>query len=175
MRDVLRDFGGNFDLPVTTDPGVEGMVLSLRGAFTPSAFLDALATRHGLVWYFDGSSIHVSPAASMRSILVDTSGMDLETMVAGLEELGVWDARYPVVRTEMTDIGMLTGPPRYVDLVENAFSMMTAEPEEPPTSRTVPGIVVMRGRAVSVWRGAAEVTPDSAPEAAAEETSTSTD
>ena len=74
-------------------------------------------------------------------------------------------ARFALRQTGNTGIGIVSGPPRYVEMVENAFLMLanrTTRPAAP--AMTAKRITVIRGEQVEVWSGPARLSStDTAP------------
>ena len=158
VDEVLRELAGAIGTPIDLGRGVEGRVTNFSGRYTPRGFLDALTADFGLTWYHDGTAIHVTDAQDNKSVVIDFDRVSSAELNAALEELGVADPRFALRETERSGIGVVTGPPRYVELVENAFLMLASRSAEGPVDRPpseVHEMVVVRGEAVAVWRGAA--------------------
>lgn len=161
LGDVLREFSGAAGVAVDVGRGVEGRVTNFTGRYTARGFLDAMSAEFGLVWYDDGAAVHVTGAGEMRSVVIDFDRVAPDELRAALDELGVADERF-ALRETRAGIGVVTGPPRYVELVENAFLMLAgrgagvvpAEGGARP-SRSVHAMTVVRGESVAIWRGAA--------------------
>lgn len=98
---------------------------------TAGAFLDALADQANLDWYYDGQTLHVSPVARRRTLVLPLEGRRPAAVVSRLEALGVHDARFPLRGDGAEGVAMLVAPPRYANLVEQLF------PEIPVGARGV--------------------------------------
>ena len=154
LPDVLREFGSAAEIPMTVDQRVEGRVTDLSARLSARGFLDRLAADHGLAWYFDGTSIHVTPAAANGSVVIDFGAVPAETLEASLAAMGIADPRYGIRRTGEGGVGVVTGPPRYVDLVEQTFLMLAKrEPAGAGPKAATRRIVVVRGESVETWSG----------------------
>ena len=117
VREALEAFGVAQGLPVIMDDSVKG---SFSGTFKdmPSAqFLDKLATMHNLIWYCDGAAIYVYGAGEMQSALFDLNYSTVDEVKSMLDELGLMDPRFPIKATKSAHLVMVSGPPRYVQLV----------------------------------------------------------
>lgn len=117
VREALETFGVAQGVPVLCSEAVTG---SFSGNFTDlpaSDFLDRLATMHNLTWYYDGASIYVYGAWEIRSALTDLAYMKADDVRNLLRELGVEDSRFPIKTASNDEIIMVSGPPRYVELV----------------------------------------------------------
>ena len=122
VREALETFGVAQGLPVIMSEGVKG---TFSGSFkdVPAAeFLDKVATLHNLVWYCDGATIYIYSAAETTSELFDLTNTTLEDVQRTLHELGLDDARYPIKATKSSNLILVSGPPRYVQLVGQTVS-----------------------------------------------------
>ena len=121
VRQALETFGVAEGVPVVMSDAVEG---TFSGAFdkVPAAeFLDRLATAHNLVWYYDGASVYVYASGETVSILQDLAYMKADEVLRMLRELGVEDGRFPIKATQNGELIMVSGPPRYVQLVSETI------------------------------------------------------
>ena len=115
--EALDTFGVAEGVPVIQSQAVSG---SFSGAFKDvpaSDFLDRMATMHNLTWYYDGAALYVYGAGEVRSSLIDLAYMKAGDVRELLRELGVEDERFPIKTASNDEIIMVSGPPRYVELV----------------------------------------------------------
>lgn len=166
LASVLEEFGLSVGTPIVIDEAVEGRVENLKGAMTPREFLDRLARERALVWYYDGTAIHVTPASANRSVMIDFDQVTPELLEETFASLGLADDRFAIRSTGDGGVGLLTGPPRYVELAESAFSLLEertlaaapapGDPAQPPVQVPVArrsDILIVRGDSAQVWRG----------------------
>ena len=155
LRAVLEEFGVSLDLSVNVDPDIEGQVTNFRSALTVEGFLDRLTSEHGLVWYFDGTTLHITPARNNRSIFVDFRRVTPAMLIETLDTLAVADDRFTVRSTGSQGIGVVTGPPRYIELVEHAFTLLQSQEAGPQATDAPPArpVMVVRGGSVQLWEG----------------------
>jgi type II secretory pathway component GspD/PulD (secretin) len=123
IKGVLVEFGYNVSVPVDVSDRVEGR---LRGQFaaptaTAREFLDSLCDSHNLVWYFDGAVLHINAKAEIRTELVDVGRFSPEEATKKLTALGVADARFPMRSTDNANVISVSGPPKYVAMVQRAL------------------------------------------------------
>lgn len=164
VGDVLREFAGATGRAVDLGEGVDGRLTNFRGNYTARGFLDAVAARSGLVWYDDGAAIHVSGADAMRSVVIDFDRVPARTLTAALVDLGVADDRFALRRTS-AGIGIVTGPPRYVEMVESTFLMLADRQSPEVAGGAAHAMTIVRGEEVTLWRGVAEEALADAPAA----------
>lgn len=155
LRELLQEFSANQGISLQLSQDVHGTV---EGQFdmTPRAMLDFLAARHGLVWYYDGAQLHVTPSSYLRTeVILLPAGMadQLHMTLAGL---GILDSRYPLqIEGEGLRV-VVSGPSRYVDLVlQIADSML--RPETSTTGMT------LEPNTTNAPQIATQTTPNQAP------------
>lgn len=122
LREALDTFCIAQGVPLIMSEHVSG---SFSGNFAdvPAAeFLDQVATLHNLTWYYDGVSLYMYGAGETVSTLIDLKYMKAGEVRALLEELGVEDSRFPIKTASNDELLMVSGPPRYVNLVSELIA-----------------------------------------------------
>ena len=117
VRDALDTFGVAEGIPVIASAAVDGRFSGNFNKVPAADFLDRFATMHNLAWYFDGASIYVYGASEIRTALTDLAYMKAEDVRTLLRELGVEDERFPIKTASNDEIILVSGPPRYVELI----------------------------------------------------------
>lgn len=117
VRQAFDTFGVAEGVPVVASKAVQG---EFSGTFTDvpaDEFLDRLATIHNLAWYYDGAALYVYAASEVRTMMQDLRYMKAGEVCALLKELGVEDERYPIKAASNDELILVSGPPRYVELL----------------------------------------------------------
>ncbi len=117
VRDFLRQFGSSQGLTVVVDPAVEGTVVG-NFNLTPQSMLEFVSTTFGLIWYFDGNVLYVYPSSEARSQILRLNYTTSDRLRQTLTKLGVTDKRYPITFDASANTALVSGPKRYVELVE---------------------------------------------------------
>ncbi|SEC78569.1 type III secretion protein C [Burkholderia sp. WP9] len=129
LPDMLRDVLAVEGLSANIARDVKGAV---NGRFddTPGNVFMQLVEAYGLVWYFDGKSMHVATAAGVRSRVIPFAPMTREAVAALLRNLDLDDPRLPIRYSATT--ARVAGPSAFVDAVADAIDkaqqQSTAEP-----------------------------------------------
>lgn len=136
--DLLRDFAGAIGVPIVIADGVTGTV-NAKFEIHPAGFLDLLSRSFGLIWYHDGTAIHVYPSNQIQSRLYKLTGPLAESPESRLTAFGLLDSRYPVrfMPGEDGTLAFAFGPPRHIELLDAliaALGDVQVEPE-PETVR----------------------------------------
>ena len=117
LREAFDTFGVTEGLSVVTSEQVQG---SFSGDFVDmpaQEFLERMCTMHNLIWYYDGAALYICSSGEVVSQLVDLAYMKAGDVRAMLRELGVEDSRFPIKTANNDELIMVSGPPRYVQLV----------------------------------------------------------
>jgi type III secretion protein C len=121
LRGFLREFAAQQGMAVSIDPEVKGE-LSGRYKLPPRELMEQIARTYGLVYYFDGSVLHIAPSTAVESDVIRLSEKTPAEFALTLERLGIADARYPLTVDPQGGIVKVSGPRRLVELVRQAAS-----------------------------------------------------
>lgn len=116
VADVLRQFGASQGLLIQVDEAVRGEI-SARLRFNTNMVLDSLAQMAGLTWYYDGAIVYVYPAKAARTQAYSVTSGTAESVIGVIKRTGIYDARFPLNYDEPSGVLLVSGPPRYVELV----------------------------------------------------------
>jgi type III secretion protein C len=159
---ALQEFGANLGVKVNVSPEVKGRIQGRVPEGKPQAFLDRLATIYNLEWYFDGGVLYITPTKESRTQLLVLSPIGYDRLKGALDALQISDARFPVRPAPGNGVVMVSGPPRYVALIEQTLAGLVAEEqarpkpavqaakEPPPPKPTV--LTVFRGSQTTILR-----------------------
>ncbi len=148
VRSVLADFSESLNIPISISDGVEGAVRQVSGSFTPEDFMHHLALNNEFSWYYDGRTLHVTPLVEEKTILLQMGDVSVEAFNRTLEELQIADARYPVIMAGEQGLARVSGPPRYIELLQETFQAMS--PPVPATEGPRNLTVIQGGERVTL-------------------------
>jgi type III secretion protein C len=117
LKAFLREFASSQGIQISIDPEIQG-TLSGRYELTPRAMLALLCANYGLEWYFDGRVLHVEPASSAQSEVIQLKDISPETFLASLNQLGVSDKRFSLSIDQNSKSVLASGPRKFVELVK---------------------------------------------------------
>lgn len=117
LKEFLREFGASQGLMVVVAPEVEGTV---NGKFNmaPQNLMEMLGATFGFIWYFDGNVLHVYAASDARSEIVRISHSTVDRLRQALQKLDIPDRRFPITYDPRQNTALVSGPKRYVELVQ---------------------------------------------------------
>lgn len=122
VRQALETFGVAEGVPVLMSETVGGVVSGNFENVPAVEFLDRLATINNLVWYYDGATLYVYGASETATVLIELKYMKADELRSVLSEFGILDDRYPIKSAQRDELIMVSGPPRYVQLVSEMIA-----------------------------------------------------
>lgn len=125
LRDVLIEVGRQSGLPVEVSAAVHGRVHGRLPAAPLAQFLDHLASIYGFDWYFDGGTLDVSAAGESRAKMLALGPVPFAQLTSTLSTLGIADPRWPLRGSDTVGVVVADGPPRYLQLVEQALTVLS--------------------------------------------------
>lgn len=152
---ALQEFGANLGLKVSISPEVKGRIQGRIPDGTPQAFLDRLAAIYNLEWYYDGGVLFITSAKENRTQLLVLNPIGFDAFASALDALRITDSRFPLRTTPGKNVAMVSGPPRFVALVEQTLAGLAAEkPDCPkPSLQTATPRIPSRATVLTVYRG----------------------
>lgn len=154
IRDALKEFGRNLNLPVSLSDKIRGQVRGEVRAETAGAFLTKLAEANGLVWYYDGSILYINSSDEFATQILDAGRADGARVIEEVKRLSLMDDRFSIKFTPNASALRVSGPPAFIAMVQQVIANV-----QPPPLATAddPRVRVFRGGQNN------EVTEDFAP------------
>lgn len=122
VKDVLTEFGRNLNIPVKVSEGVEGRrVKGSLPALEARAFLDNLCGSYGLVWYYDGTVLHIAADREMATDLISLQFIKQDVALNRLREMGILDPRFDIRSDPNSGMLIVSGPTNYRGMVKEAL------------------------------------------------------
>ncbi len=126
VADTLRTFAAGQHLTLRVTGTIDGEV-SGRFSMPPQRFLDTLCATYGLVWYFDGAVLRVSPAGAQQHLAMRPHYLSLQALRAALLGAGVADEHFALRADAAAGTLSVYGPPDYVASVRQAAARLEAD------------------------------------------------
>jgi len=148
LGDVLRKFAANFSLQADLDPGLDGLVNGKFNVASPTEFLNKLGGAYGFNWFVHSGTLHIARASASvtKTISIGSAGTGARGGVVrqALTDLGVLDERFGWGELPEQGLALISGPPRYVKLIEDTLAAL------PATVRDGQQVAIFRLRHASV-------------------------
>ncbi|MEL4374657.1 type III secretion protein [Brucella cytisi] len=125
VRDTLTEFGRNIGVSIQMSPEIRGRVTANVPQGNAKEFLEWVCNRYGLVWYFDGATLHISNETENRTEILTLDDKALDGISQRLDSLGLMDPRFPVRIDREQKAASISGPPAYIALVKETVGTFT--------------------------------------------------
>ncbi|MCM5689887.1 nodulation protein NolW [Sinorhizobium meliloti] len=146
---ALQQFGNNLNIRINISAEVKGRIRGSMPDLPPREFLDRLANLFGLQWYYDGLVVYVSATKELQTRMLVFNLFPFESFKGALDKLDISDDRYVMRPAPGDGLVLVSGPPRFTALVEEAFNGLVAKaqaqplvPETPPRESV---LILFRG------------------------------
>ncbi|APG87285.1 type III secretion component, RhcC protein (plasmid) [Sinorhizobium americanum CCGM7] len=142
VRDALKEFGRNLSIPVVLSDRIRGQVRGEIRAATAGGFLDRLTQANGLIWYFDGSILHINTSDEFSTEIIGIGRANGRSVIDEIERLDLMDGRFSVRATANAPALRVSGPPPFIAMVKQ----VAASVQPPPATQTDdPRVRIFRG------------------------------
>lgn len=142
IRDALKEFGRNLNIPVSLSDKIRGQVRGEVRADTAGAFLTKLAEANGLIWYYDGSILYINSSDEFATQILDSGRADGAMVIEEVKRLSLMDDRFSIKYTPNASALRVSGPPAFIAMVQQVVANV-----QPPPLATAddPRVRVFRG------------------------------
>lgn len=140
VRDVLRELSVAASVPIEMSDAVRGQAHGRWSEMGAGEFLSRFAHDYGLDWYFDGSLLSVSASSETTTRLLPLHGVQIDRLRSGLVASGLLDGRFGLRDGPVPDTAMVTGPPRFVAMVQQSVEAAAPSHPPPPTAPQAPAV-----------------------------------
>ncbi|QFI65881.1 type III secretion protein [Sinorhizobium alkalisoli] len=128
VRDALNEFGRNVSIPVVVSDRIRGQVRGDVRAETAKGFLDELTQANGLIWYFDGSILHINTSDEFSTQIINIGRADGRSVIDEIERLDLMDERFSIRTTDNAPALRVSGPPPFIAMVKQVVSSVQPPP-----------------------------------------------
>jgi type III secretion protein C len=150
LRVVLQQFGSNTGLRIALSDAVQGRVHGRLPSAPPREFLNHLAQVYALDWYFDGVEITISAASETQTHVLPLQSVKFQKLYDSLAAAALLDdARYPLRSGLDSDTLVVSGPPRFITMVQQTIVALAAVKAPAPKTPSGATLVIFRGSSVS--------------------------
>jgi type III secretion protein C len=127
---ALERIAAGAGVRVALDSRVTG-TLNLDLDAEPAGLLRQLEGLFGFMSYFDGSTLHISSIERNATVMLRLQGTSPAAFDATLQRLGIADPRFPIRHDQATGLAVVSGPPRFIELVRGVAkgARVASDPE----------------------------------------------
>lgn len=150
VQQLFYVLGGVINKPIIVS--AEAAKKRVSGNFDlskPKELLTTLASRTGLIWYDDGSSIYVYDSGEMKNSIVRLTYAPFDRLVAFLQSSGLHDSRFPLRSDNRAGTFYVSGPPVYIELISAAAKYIDASYASPGSGETIIRVIKLKNTFVN--------------------------
>jgi type III secretion protein C len=107
-----------------------------------------MAETYGLAWFYDGVTLEVCSLAELDTRLLEVDAADLPRLERALRQFRLSDPRYPLRGSGIDGQLLISGPPRFVELVASVAERVAMTPSKPKLNTDVRLFRLRHARAV---------------------------
>jgi type III secretion protein C len=115
-------------LPATMSPAVASGRVNGRFRGRIESVFKEISDTYGLTWYYDGTTLHVYSLAEMETRLLQVEPNDTPRIDRILRQMRLNDPRFPLRLANNEGHILISGPPRYVELVTDVVQSVADSP-----------------------------------------------
>ncbi|MEM7021562.1 MAG: type III secretion system outer membrane ring subunit SctC [Pseudomonadota bacterium] len=138
VRELLRDFAASEGLGVIISDQVRGVISGDFREVQPQAFMQQIAATSGLTWYLFAGVLYVYDSSETVSEIIHLANTPPDLLRRSLMGLGILDPRFDFQADPDLGIVLITGPPKYTDLVKQVIQTVEAR------RAAAPGVAVIK-------------------------------
>ncbi|OZG74364.1 EscC/YscC/HrcC family type III secretion system outer membrane ring protein [Hahella sp. CCB-MM4] len=131
IRELLQQFASSINTPIVISDKVQGVVNGNFEKASARDFIDRLAKIHSLLWYYDGQVLYVYDTSEVETDLIHLQSVSSQRLINTLADLGVLDRRFTLRAIVQEGIVMVSGPPRYTQLVREVADILLQSEDNP--------------------------------------------
>ncbi|WP_158587115.1 type III secretion system outer membrane ring subunit SctC [Motilimonas pumila] len=124
LREVLTALATSSGLSVNVSSSINDTFNGHLQQRSARQALDYLASAYDLIWYFDGSTLYVYKSTEIQSQIFRLNGVSVSQIKDTMVQLKIWDNRFDWRAIEYSGILMVSGPPRYLELVNQTVNLL---------------------------------------------------
>lgn len=127
LKILLLEFGANLRIPVIVDESINGVLHDHIKESSAKSFLTMLCTKNNLEWYYDGVRLYITTLSQSVSQTISVSHHTIKDIKEILKNSRIYDDRFPLTFVPGGKIAMVSGPPRYVELVREVITSLDVD------------------------------------------------
>jgi len=126
---VLKDFATSHSVTLNIPDDFNGLVNGRIHADSPSDFLNRLGLQYRFQWFVYNDTLYISRQSDQISRRIKVSSDAAPDLKQALTDVGLLESKFGYGELPDDGVVIVTGPPEYVDLIEN-FSAKDKDKKE---------------------------------------------
>ena len=129
----------------------------------PFDLIEKVTSSLGLIWYFDGQVIYVYDNSEAASAMLTVSPQAVDSLIGFLKKSALYDNRFPIRHSPGSRLIYVSGPPKYVEIVQGAAELSHTQVEVTQRNERYVELVKIRHAAVGARNYSRRSTQESVP------------
>jgi type III secretion protein C len=121
-------------ISTTISPAVSTGRVNGRFKGKASAVFREVVDTYGLGWFYDGTTLEICSLSEIETRLLEVDPSDVARLERNLRQFRLSDPRFPLRISTADGQIMVSGPPRFVDMVVSVADKVSQSPTKPKTS-----------------------------------------
>ncbi|WP_420963882.1 hypothetical protein [Brucella sp. IR073] len=122
---VLRILAKDIGVSINIDSAVQGRLYrQAKPDGSARAFLDDICTQFGLVQYFDGQTLYITPSDKLRIEVFTFEKYDVETVIGALKQFDLYEPRFTHKYLKHGKILLVRAPEPYLKVLKQTFDAL---------------------------------------------------
>jgi type III secretion protein C len=118
-------------ISTTISPAVSTGRVNGRFKGKASAVFRELVDTYGLAWFYDGTTLEICSLSEVETRLLEVDPSDVARLERNLRQFRLSDPRFPLRISTADGQIMVSGPPRFVDMVVSVADKVSQSPTKP--------------------------------------------
>lgn len=120
LKSVLRSLTGSHGVTAVIDEDIPATPINGRFKLAPQSMLDFLCNSYGLIWFYDGSLLHIERASQAQNEVLRVNAVADAKVREMLRQLGAFPVRPPLQLSVNNGLVRVGGPRAFVKMVREA-------------------------------------------------------
>jgi type III secretion protein C len=120
-------------ISTTISPTVSTGRVNGRFKGKASAVFRELVDTYGLSWFYDGTTLEICSLSEVETRLLEVDPSDVARLERNLRQFRLSDSRFPLRISTADGQIIVSGPPRFVDMVVSVADKISQSPTKPKT------------------------------------------
>jgi type III secretion protein C len=120
-------------ISTTMSPAVSTGRVNGRFKGKASGVFRELVDTYGLAWFYDGTTLEICSLSEVETRLLEVDPGDVARLERNLRQFRLSDPRFPLRISTADGQIMVSGPPRFVDMVVSVADKVSQSPTKPKT------------------------------------------
>ncbi|WP_144393335.1 type III secretion system outer membrane ring subunit SctC [Pleionea sediminis] len=124
LKDVITAIATHAKQGVVIDESIDQEFNGLIKRKNVTEALNFLAATYDLIWYSDNATLFVYPINQKMSKIFRLANTDANQVKKTMSSLDLWDKRFDFRQVNGGSMILVSGPPRYLELIEESIAML---------------------------------------------------